>query len=162
MQVGDHCPPQEWTAARLVPSLACVSPTTKGSCQSSEEWCHVIETPLWQLHVQAGVSKRSVITEFPPLTSFYVLLMAEVKWLRTALYTVSSQQGKLQGNYYWKTLVQNKVNKQLPHLPGENYFPLLHHYKGLLLNLATEMISLPSHTTVLATWPGVRGGWGSF
>lgn len=95
-----------------------------------------------------------------PTHFFYALLMAEVKQLRTALYTVSSQQGKLQGNYYycWKAVVQNKVNKPLLNLPRENNFHLLHHYKALLLNLATEMISLPSHINVLATGPGGRSG----
>lgn len=162
MQVDDHCPPQEWTAACLVPSLACACPTTNGSCQSGEEWCHVIETPLCQLHMQTGVSTKLIITEFPP-PLFYVFLMGEVKQLRTALHTVSSQRGKLQGNYYyWKALVQNNVNKPFFHLSRENNFHLLHHYKALLLNLATKMISLPSHTNVLATGPGGRSGWRSF
>lgn len=69
MQVGDHCPPQEWTGACLVPRLACACPTPNGSCQSGEEWRHVTETPLCQLHMQTGVSKRLII-ELPPHTFF--------------------------------------------------------------------------------------------
>lgn len=160
MQVGDHCPPQEWTAACLLPRLACVCPTTNGSHQSGEEWCHGIEAPLPAAH-PAGVSTILVITELPPTLS-YVLLMAEVKWLRTALCTVSSQQGKLQGNYCWKTLVQNKVNKPLLPLPRENNLHLLQRCKAFLLNLAREIISLPSHANVLATGSGGRNGWCSF
>lgn len=157
MQKGDHCPPQEWTAACLFPRVACVCPTTSASPQRGEAWCHAVETPLCKLHMQAGVSKTFVIMESPSPPLFFVLLMTEIKWLRTALPPVSSQQGKLHGNYYWKTLVQNKVNKSLLHLPRENDFHLLYHYKALLSNLASEeMISLPSYTNVLATGSGVE------
>lgn len=161
MQVGDHCPPEEWRAACLLPRLACVCPTTNGSYQSGEECCHDIEAPLCQLHIQLVWAQYWSLQNSPP-HFFYVLLMAEVKWLRTALYMVSSQQGKLQGNYCWKTLVQNKVNKPLLHLPRENNFHLLQHCKAFMLNLATEIISLPSQTNVLATGPGGRSGWCSF